>query len=172
MARWDNVFWQSRKTRSNIVRNRTVECRRQQPFKGDLPLCMYKYVPNQGLDVPVTKAASQRQGLPLIHLSGVRALNPSWVWSWVGARSYCHSQTLLLGGSSSQSLARPCATENLLSTGFLCHVSHAAGDQAAELSRKTSSCWDYLKANPPGILLSSWRLQACVKRRLTHGNTH
>lgn len=103
MARWDNVFWQSRKTRSNVARDRTAQCRRQQPFKADLPLCMGKYVPNEGLHVPVTKAASQRQGLLLICLSGVGDLNPSWVWSWAGVRSYCHSQTLLLGCPASGS---------------------------------------------------------------------
>lgn len=55
------------------------------------------------------EAASQRQGFPLISLSGVGDPSPSWVQSWVGARSYCRSQLLPLGCSSSQPLDLSCA---------------------------------------------------------------
>lgn len=153
MARWDNVSWQSRKTRSNVARDRTAQCRRQQPFQADLPLCMDEYVPNEGLDVPVTKAASHKQGLPLsVCLSGVGDLNPSWAWSQAGVRSYCHSQTLLLGCSSSQSLPCPvllkicwvlvfCPTSPMLQETKL---QNWAGEWAAA---GTTAVWDLL---PPG----------------------
>lgn len=161
------TFSDIQEDQEQCCRDSTAQGRGQQPFKADLSLCMGNYVPNDVLNVPVTKAASERQGLPLVCLSGVGDLNPSWLWSWVGVRSYFHSQTLLLGCSSSQSLACAWATENLLCTGFL---SHAVGDQVTELSWRMSNCWDYLRLVPLGILLSSWRLQASVKRGLTNGN--
>lgn len=113
------MFSDTQEDQEQCCRDSTAQCRGQLPFKADLSLCMGKYVPSDVLDVPVTKAASEKQGLPLISLSSVGDLNPSWLWSWVGVRSYCHSQTLLLRCSSSQSLACVCATENLLCTDFV-----------------------------------------------------
>lgn len=85
-------------------------------------------------------------------LSGVGDLNPSWAWSQAGVRSYCHSQTLLLGCSSSQSLPCPvllkicwvlvfCPTSPMLQETKL---QNWAGEWAAA---GTTAVWDLL---PPG----------------------
>lgn len=54
---------------SKAARDRIAQCRRQQLFRGDIPLYVDMHVPNRGQNGPVMKAGVEESCLPETRLT-------------------------------------------------------------------------------------------------------